>query len=456
MAPMAGHGRSWSSPARCSPRATSRRSPRRASPVTSTSSRRTSQILPALAPHLFPDNFNRRASARRPLEMPIALRAGDVVAGAVTVNVGRGGVAIRTMQPLAEASVVDLTFRLPGDGRGRSRHRARRVGRPRADGRGAVRGAAGRRGSRDRGAYGVTPRPPASSRRLLAVTSSDAPVSARMAIQSVATPAAARTTNASLRPSAMPMFDADVGQRRAREAERERQPLDLIGHQRDVGGLERDVGAGDAHRDADVGRGERRRVVDAVADHGDGAVLPRAARRRPRPCRRAADPPCDLVDAGAGRAPPRPLAGVSPVSSTTRSMPSARSPATASRTRRAQIRPRGQSRRAACRRGRRARRAAALLRLPRRARAATACTAAAPRTDDGCRRSPAPRRRSPRRRDPGSARNASPGAIASPREARVRHDRAADRMLGSRLERGGHREHAVVRDCRRRRARRSR
>jgi len=74
----------------------------------------TSQILPALAPHLFPDSFNRRTTARRPLEMPIAMRAGDAVAGAVTVNVGRGGLAIRTMQPIAVATVVDLTFRLPG------------------------------------------------------------------------------------------------------------------------------------------------------------------------------------------------------------------------------------------------------------------------------------------------------------------------------------------------------
>ena len=38
------------------------------------------------------------------------------------------------------------------------------------------------------------------------------------------------------------------------------------------GALHGDVGAG-AHGDADVGRGERRRVVDAVAGHGDDAAL---------------------------------------------------------------------------------------------------------------------------------------------------------------------------------------
>ena len=42
--------------------------------------------------------------------------------------------------------------------------------------------------------------------------------------------------------------------------------------QRDAGALHRDVGAG-AHRDADVGLGQRRRVVDAVARHRDDAAF---------------------------------------------------------------------------------------------------------------------------------------------------------------------------------------
>ena len=45
----------------------------------------------------------------------------------------------------------------------------------------------------------------------------------------------------------------------------------VVAHQGDVGGLERGVAAGRAHRDADVGGGQRRRVVDAVADHRHGA-----------------------------------------------------------------------------------------------------------------------------------------------------------------------------------------
>jgi hypothetical protein len=43
--------------------------------------------------------------------------------------------------------------------------------------------------------------------------------------------------------------------------------LEVVGHQRDAGRVGRDVRARQAHRDADVGGGERRAVVDAVADH---------------------------------------------------------------------------------------------------------------------------------------------------------------------------------------------
>ena len=64
----------------------------------------------------------------------------------------------------------------------------------------------------------------------------------------------------------------------------------LVGHQRDVGGFERGVAAGGAHRDPDIGRRERRRVVHAVPDHRDRPVAPGAAPRPPRPCPPAAAP----------------------------------------------------------------------------------------------------------------------------------------------------------------------
>ena len=46
----------------------------------------------------------------------------------------------------------------------------------------------------------------------------------------------------------------------------------VAGDERQVGGLDRHVGAG-ADREAEVGLGERRRVVHAVAGHRDDAPL---------------------------------------------------------------------------------------------------------------------------------------------------------------------------------------
>lgn len=73
----------------------------------------TAQILPALAPHLFPDNFDRRSSARVALGIPVSYRAGQTIAGALTANVGKGGIGIRTMSPLAVGTAVQLKFKLP-------------------------------------------------------------------------------------------------------------------------------------------------------------------------------------------------------------------------------------------------------------------------------------------------------------------------------------------------------
>lgn len=77
----------------------------------------TPQILPSLAPHLFPDNFNRRASARIILGVPVSYRAGQTIAGALTLNIGKGGLAIRTLSPLAPDTPVEVKFRLPGNPR---------------------------------------------------------------------------------------------------------------------------------------------------------------------------------------------------------------------------------------------------------------------------------------------------------------------------------------------------
>lgn len=74
-------------------------------------------ILPSLAPHLFPDNFNRRGSQRVMMGVPVAYRFGDTIATALTLNVGKGGIAIRTMSPLEPAARVRVRFRLPSNKR---------------------------------------------------------------------------------------------------------------------------------------------------------------------------------------------------------------------------------------------------------------------------------------------------------------------------------------------------
>jgi len=71
-------------------------------------------VLPALAPHLFPDSFNRRGSPRVTLGIPISYRFGNTIAAALTLTLSRGGVAIRTTTPLESDAKVRLRLRLPG------------------------------------------------------------------------------------------------------------------------------------------------------------------------------------------------------------------------------------------------------------------------------------------------------------------------------------------------------
>jgi uncharacterized protein (TIGR02266 family) len=90
-------------------------------------------ILPSLAPHLFPDNFNRRASPRVVLGIPIQYRFGNTIAAALTLNLSHGGIAIRTTSPLDPGLKVKVRFRMPGsrrevDADGRVAWSDRRVG----------------------------------------------------------------------------------------------------------------------------------------------------------------------------------------------------------------------------------------------------------------------------------------------------------------------------------------
>jgi len=90
-------------------------------------------ILPSLAPHLFPDNFNRRTSPRVVLGIPIQYRFGNTIAAALTLNLSHGGIAIRTTSPLEQGSRIKVRFRMPGskkdvDAEGRVAWSDRRVG----------------------------------------------------------------------------------------------------------------------------------------------------------------------------------------------------------------------------------------------------------------------------------------------------------------------------------------
>jgi len=71
-------------------------------------------ILPSLAPHLFPDNFNRRSSPRVVLGIPVQYRFGNTIAAALTLNLSHGGIAIRTRSPLEQGSRIKVRFRMPG------------------------------------------------------------------------------------------------------------------------------------------------------------------------------------------------------------------------------------------------------------------------------------------------------------------------------------------------------
>lgn len=71
-------------------------------------------ILPALAPHLFPDHYRRRATPRVALGIPVAYRFGNTIATATMVNVSQGGLGIRTTNLLEVGTSIKARFRLPG------------------------------------------------------------------------------------------------------------------------------------------------------------------------------------------------------------------------------------------------------------------------------------------------------------------------------------------------------
>lgn len=72
------------------------------------------RIVPSLAPHLFPDSFNRRTSPRLRLGIPVTCRVDGTITAAFMLNLGQGGIGVRTMTPPAAGTAVAVRFRLPG------------------------------------------------------------------------------------------------------------------------------------------------------------------------------------------------------------------------------------------------------------------------------------------------------------------------------------------------------
>ena len=57
--------------------------------------------------------FRSRSSPRVSLGVPVSYRSGPTIAGALTSNIGKGGIGIRTMTPLATGAAVRVKFKLP-------------------------------------------------------------------------------------------------------------------------------------------------------------------------------------------------------------------------------------------------------------------------------------------------------------------------------------------------------
>jgi len=71
-------------------------------------------ILPSIAPHLFPETFNRRAHPRVVMGIPVSYRVGNTIVAALVLNLSSGGIAIRTSKPPVRGTALRLKFALPG------------------------------------------------------------------------------------------------------------------------------------------------------------------------------------------------------------------------------------------------------------------------------------------------------------------------------------------------------
>ena len=197
-------------------------------------------ILPALAPHLFPDNFNRRAGSACPSSLPISFRAGQTIAAAQTRDIGRGGVGIQTMEPLPAGTPFNSRLKLPGN-RATCRRTGRVVWSDRRIGMGVQfdKPDAGSAGAARRSYWRTSVRskqPEAVGRHeqgRAGVGDDRHPHRGQAGRRQHDKREFQRERDRDVLP--------DVGESRAAEAERERQLRQIVGHQHHVGGFERDV-----------------------------------------------------------------------------------------------------------------------------------------------------------------------------------------------------------------------
>lgn len=75
------------------------------------------QVVASLAPLLFHDSFNRRASPRVPVVMAVSCDVAGAVSSATALNLGRGGLALRPLAPIPVGTVMGVRFHLPAIGR---------------------------------------------------------------------------------------------------------------------------------------------------------------------------------------------------------------------------------------------------------------------------------------------------------------------------------------------------
>ncbi len=71
-------------------------------------------ILPSISPHLFPESYSQRDSPRVVLGMAVSYRIGKQITAALSLNLSKSGIAIRTSAPPARDAELKMKFALPG------------------------------------------------------------------------------------------------------------------------------------------------------------------------------------------------------------------------------------------------------------------------------------------------------------------------------------------------------